>query len=151
MGKANSIEKMSKKIKIDKNNCWVWQGSLSKSGYGKSSYQDKSWRSHRLMFYFYNGFVPSIVMHSCDNRACVNPNHLKEGTHRENMIDMVKKGRSSKPKGTHHSQSRFRDEDIILMRKYYEDGYDLDFISRKYSTHKEYIRQIVNRKRWSHI
>lgn len=151
MGKPNSYRKLfTKTIETDRG-CWEWQGGFSKSGYGKVSYMDKSWRAHRLMFFFCYGFAPDMVLHHCDNRACINPVHLYEGNHKQNMNDMKVRNRAFKPKGTKHSQNRFSNQDIINMRNLYEDGFGLDMLSVKYQTHREYVRQIVQRKRWKHI
>lgn len=54
--------------------------------------------AHRYSFYVANGYLPfepdSCIMHACDNRACVNPGHLSEGTLRDNIEDMIRKGRN---------------------------------------------------------
>lgn len=75
--------------------CWIWTGSRNLKGYGRLKDVKTSILAHRAMFFLHNGFLPKdkLVMHSCDNPSCVNPDHLSLGDHRANALDMVKKGR----------------------------------------------------------
>lgn len=61
-------------------------------GYGHIQGQ----RLHRIVFSFYNGFLPEVVMHSCDNPRCINPKHLFAGNRDKNNKDRASKGRSAK-------------------------------------------------------
>jgi hypothetical protein len=78
--------------------CWVWKGSKDTRGYGHLTVCGKPQRAHRLMFEFKRSSIPAgmCVLHTCDNRACVNPNHLFLGTQRDNLMDMIRKGRRVK-------------------------------------------------------
>jgi len=74
--------------------CWKWTASLTKDGYG-SFKMNKQWmQSHRWATIF-DGRDPTgkVVMHTCDNPACVNPAHLIIGTQQDNIKDMHNKGR----------------------------------------------------------
>lgn len=79
-------------------NCWIFNGPLNKYGYGHFTFQKRFYRAHRFSFILFHG-VPRkdlVIMHKCDNRKCVNPNHLSQGTYKENAIDCVNKGKHHK-------------------------------------------------------
>lgn len=80
--------------------CWPWVGTVNKAtGYGEASIGPRGaterWRAHRLSFFLLKGPLADdlVVMHSCDNRRCVNPSHLSLGTSADNVDDMMSKGR----------------------------------------------------------
>lgn len=95
----HTVVTLATKTKIDPNtNCWLWQGALSKSGYGETSKDNHTWRAHRLMYTLLHGDIPSgmVIMHQCDTRDCINPEHLSLGTYQDNVTDMMNKGRQVK-------------------------------------------------------
>lgn len=83
-----------KKINVT-TDCWLWEGSLNKDGYGNFRIEDKTIKAHRLAYELCFGEIPNdlYILHSCDNPKCVNPKHLTPGTQKENMKDAVNKGR----------------------------------------------------------
>lgn len=86
----------SKVLVGDKLDCWLWFGSKQKNGYGNMCIGNKQTHSaHRVSYIIHKGKIPDgfSVMHKCDNKLCVNPNHLSIGTHKDNSHDMLKKGR----------------------------------------------------------
>ena len=83
------------------NECWEWPGTGGPHGYGVfrvGSLRDGT-RSqvlaHRFAYHDANGGIPSgkHILHGCDNPKCVNPAHLRAGTHQDNMAEKIAKGR----------------------------------------------------------
>lgn len=91
--KVNSQETFFDRILKEEGGCWLWQGSISKAGYGTLSYHGKVSYAHRLSYIFVNGPIPDglHVLHKCDNPPCCNPDHLFLGTHLDNIADMKSK------------------------------------------------------------
>lgn len=78
--------------------CWDWKSTAVAAGYGRIKIAQKLYSAHRVAFFLVNPDVDitgkkDVVMHSCDNRRCCNPAHLRLGTLRDNFMDMVQKGR----------------------------------------------------------
>ena len=80
------------KSKIDSNGCWIWVGKKTQ-GYGKMSVKKKWFLAHRISYEMFIGEIgDNLVLHKCNIRDCVNPDHLKLGNHTENYFDMIKAG-----------------------------------------------------------
>lgn len=95
--------------------CLEFTGGRAHS-YGVFWMNGKNHRAHRAAFELHHGRKPNgVVLHSCDNPLCCNPLHLSEGTQSDNMVDMVRKGRSLS--GTRNPMCKFTEEDIDAIRK----------------------------------
>lgn len=75
--------------------CWTWTGRILDTGYGRLKHNCRQVRAHRVSWELANGPIPDglCVLHRCDVRACVNPEHLFLGTYQDNNRDMHSKGR----------------------------------------------------------
>lgn len=82
--------------------CWEWKGLKGSSGYGHFKVFGKFVGCHRYSYELHNGYIPEgmEVIHSCDNRICINPDHLSVGTHSQNMKEA--KDRNRIRKGQNH-------------------------------------------------
>lgn len=90
-------EKLLSKIGINDSGCWNWLGSKTANGYGNMRTQFGNMYTHRVSWMVHYGQIPSdlCVLHKCDNKPCVNPEHLFLGTYQDNHNDMRAKGRDA--------------------------------------------------------
>lgn len=79
---------------------------------------------HRVVFYKLAGYLPEVVMHTCDNARCINPEHLVGGTYSDNMQDMLRKGRQGDTacKGMANGRAFLTPEDVQFIRDTYVKG-----------------------------
>lgn len=78
--------------------CHIWTGATAGGGYGATSFEGWQQPAHRVSWKLFKGPIPKglWVLHRCDVRACVNPEHLFLGTRQDNMDDMKAKERQSR-------------------------------------------------------
>lgn len=88
-------ERFMSKVEKKESGCWMWTGSGLIKGYGHMHCLLKHVTCHRLSWMINIGKIPDglCVLHKCDNRRCVNPDHLFLGTNKDNQDDCRKKGR----------------------------------------------------------
>ena len=82
-------------IPIPETGCWLWERATTHNGYGQISIGGKIMIAHRYSWELHGGHIPDglCVLHKCDVRCCVNPDHLWLGTQKDNSQDALKKGR----------------------------------------------------------
>ena len=84
-----NLDRIERNITLNDNGCWVWNKSVSSSGYGQFSENGKYWNAHVYAYACVNETPQkgSQVRHSCHNRKCCNPSHLSTGTAKDNYHD----------------------------------------------------------------
>lgn len=121
-------------------------------GYGLYGFNYKLMRAHRAAFIIFNGAIPQDkwVLHSCDNRICVNPDHLRLGTRSENVADMISRKRQAV--GENHGNSRFTRDEVLQYRKEYDGKRgSITRLANKYQMDPDVMRKILRRLRWTHL
>ena len=138
----------------DDNNCKLFMGARDKGGYGWVMKEGKQVLIHREVFKKYNpeinidGFV---VMHLCDQRNCINPQHLKKGTQGENFADMVNKGRRITAKGIRNYGAKIKDADVIAIRQLLLEKVKKSEIAKKFGLSESTIYRIASGNLWKHV
>ena len=148
------IKRFWEKVDIkDINSCWEWKAFKLWSGYGMFNRKNKklSRYAHRVCWEITFGEIPKglKVCHKCDNRACVNPNHLWLGTQAENLADMARKNRSSI--GTKHGQSKLNEDQIKEIFNLSKKGLSSSQIAKQFPVNRRQISRILSGERWGKI
>jgi hypothetical protein len=133
--------------------CWPWTAKRQKSGYGRlGTGATKQLMAHRLSFEIANGYLPEVVMHTCDNPWCVNPAHLRGGTMADNMADMRAKNRDNRtirPRGEAHHRAKLTEAMVRDIKA--RPNEKPTKLAREYGVKYAVIHRIRNGTAWTHI
>jgi len=153
--------------------CWLWRTSRDTWGYGqvviRHDGRQRKYGAHRFSWLLTRGDIPEglMVLHNCpggDNKACVNPQHLWLGTHKDNVHDALQKGQT--PRGDRHGARRHPEthargethplarltEDIVrYARQLHSNGWTYSRIARSLHLPTMTIADAIQRRTWKHI
>lgn len=132
--------------------CIEWTGAKSKYGYGNYGKDYTTVRAHRYAYELCKGFIPEgkIILHDCDNRLCVNPDHLAVGTYLENTQDMFLRGRNQDNKGVKNHGAKVNETQVYMIRALSRIE-TFSRLSRLFHISVASISAICQRKNWSHL
>lgn len=130
--------------------CIECSGS-SVCGYGRRKRNGRFWLAHRISFSSLVGEIPQgmLVLHRCDNPACINPAHLFLGTNLDNNKDRDNKGRTHK--GESHRRAKLTVEKILSIRSRHLSGESMESIAEDFNVCGTTIGKIIRKERWKHV
>jgi hypothetical protein len=129
--------------------CWLWMASTDSDGYGRFWMEGKHNQAHRVAVRL-DGRDPEgkVVRHTCDVPHCVNPAHLRLGTHADNVADRQRRDRQAK--GGRNGRAKLCADDIPTIRRRVECE-PVAHIAREYEVSPRAIRKIRDRETWKHV
>ena len=127
--------------------CWIWLLSFGSHGYGQGTIPGTGIRvttAHRISYMAFNGPIPDgmLVQHKCDNKWCVNPDHLELGTDLTNAVDKQIKGRAAK---------KLAPTDVMTIRRLVVDGRPVGAVAREFGVSQRLVQRIRDLHVWKHI
>lgn len=135
--------------KVDKSgDCWLWLGAIrGDTGYGEFWLNRRSFQAHRVSYQLtHNVQLESnqLVLHRCNNRRCVNPNHLYMGDYKDNFRDMVQAGWTPVT-GERHGRAKLTPGQAIEIRALYTaGGVSQRELARRYNVSQRSIAMVLH-------
>ena len=147
------IERFNNKWILNKHTgCHNWKAAASR-GYGQLKVTGKMVSAHRVSYELFVGYIPKgkVVRHKCDNRKCVNPDHLELGTQQQNCADLMARGTHNRPQGIHnHSSKLTEDQVFIIYTNPFTDLYHRE-IADIFNVTQTIVSAIKRGVSWQHI
>lgn len=135
--------------------CWLWMGSLDTWGYGSIRFRGTTKKVTRVIaekLYGADAIKGMDICHRCDQRSCINPDHLFLGTRADNMADMARKGRGngSKIRGDNHATRKVSSEQVLEIRRLHGTMTNRK-LAALYGLSYGGLQGIIYRGSWRHI
>lgn len=143
---------LSKCAKTD-TGCLVYPTSEGED-YGVFGYMGRAYKAHRAALEMKLGRPLSDGMcscHTCDNPPCCNPDHLFEGTRRDNNLDRASKGRNGAARGMNASNRTLDEDQVLEIRRRYRAGALVADLAREYDVSWTAANNVVHRRTWAHL
>lgn len=151
---------LARAMPVTESGCWIWLGAEKGNGYGNARYMGRNYPAHRLAFLLSNGHLPAShdICHRCDNRLCINPDHLFAGSRLENMRDAQAKGRLSQGDshagficGEKSSAAKLTVEQVEAIRRAAHSRLPIKDIAAIAGVSADNVRRIVRFDTWKEI
>ena len=144
-----SLEEIKSQCLITPNFCWHWQGAKRK-GYAAYTYNGRTFSLHRVTCFLAHGEPKpdENALHSCDNRSCVNPDHLRWGTQLENIQDAIARNRWTSNRGTKNGRAKINPDVVRAIRAIWGTGPTIIQIAELYGISNQMVSRIITKKAW---
>lgn len=157
-GRARKAAPVDKRFwsKVDKrgpNDCWEWQGCVTRKGYGFIKVGHNTQLAHRVAWILLRGAIEDDLccLHSCDNPKCVNPNHIFLGTREDNNLDRKRKGRgrNGPQDGSNNNHAKLTWDKVEEIRRLFnQKGISQGQIARRFNITQPTVSRIVRGLGW---
>lgn len=145
-------ERFWSKVQKRADGCWVWTAGTHR-GYGLFRVQHgrPMARAHRLSYEWAKGPIPPglVVMHSCDNKRCVNPAHLSIGTQHENVCQAVE--RALMPRGQRKCNAKLSTRQVHEIRERCAAGESMRRLALEFGVSAPTVQAIVHHRKWRNV
>ncbi len=154
--KLTPMEKLLAKARQE-GDCLLWFGDKDSNGYGRIRWVGKKgFPAHRLMYELHHGPIPEglVVRHRCDVRGCINIDHLELGTQKDNVHDMLDRGRDVRARGEAHGRAKLAQDQVAEIRRRYRRGVrgaGISSLAREFDVARSTLRSILIGKNWRHV
>lgn len=128
--------------------CWLWDGTTNVDGYGAIVVDGKRMKAHRVSYVVHKGPIPNgmKILHKCDVRQCINPDHLRLGTDSENQQDMKMKRRS-----THGERSKNAKLNEDAVRRIRSSNIPSKELANEYGVSSVTINKVRRKEIWEYV
>lgn len=167
---ATAPARFNRKLRKNEKGCWIWTAATFKNGYGRLLMGGRTSYAHLIAWQLVGRTIPAghKLCHTCDSRACVNPDHLFTGTRSDNMQDMISKGRAgwqidpeafrarghvlgTTYRGERHAKAKLKERDVIAIRVLIASGVKHREIAKEYGVATSTIGNIGTRHHWRSV
>lgn len=140
----------SKVARAGDDECWLWTAGVFWDGYGRFKLNGKQRKAHRMSLELAIGKQTANVLHSCNNPRCVNPKHLRYGTQKDNVADMMAAKRNVSRKGEKHHKAKLTKCDVLAIRVLCKTRQQSD-VAKQFGITDGHVNNIVKRRCWNHV
>lgn len=144
--------------------CWMWKLGTNRSGYGKFKANGRTLIAHRVALFLTTGEWPPVAMHTCDTPQCCRPDHIRAGTHADNMADRNTKNRQATgdrngsrvhiermPRGIHHKHAKLTDDAVREIYEAQARGERQVDVAQRLGVSQAIVSRVMLRRAWRHV
>lgn len=148
----SSAERFFNKVIFGSSSCWTFKNRCKKTGYGVFKYKNEQ-RAHRVSYIFFKGNIKggNVIMHLCNNKLCVNPDHLIQGPNSINIKMAWDDGLIKAQSGSTNGNSKLKEVDVLKIRQLLINKTPYKNIMEFYNISKATVYRINKKLNWGHL
>lgn len=150
----SDLERLLAFVCVEENGCWSFTGCIKDCGYGEFKLNGISEKAHRASWTLHKGPIPIgiWVLHKCDYRPCINPDHLFLGNAQDNTDDMEAKGRNAYAAvGSNNAYAKLNEDKVRLIKQRLREGVLHRKIGLEFGIARTTVTTISRGESWSHV